>query len=278
MPEVDVFGTPDIKPREFAQIKSFAQDVFGLDLRQGRERLVSARLGKQLKAGGFKSFEDYFRFVQSDRTGESLICLIDALTTNHTSFMREREHFEFMNSRIVPEFASRREFRVWSSACSTGEEPYSILFSYLEALGSTRRQDIRITATDISSKVLAIAREGVYAGERVQTFPAAWVSKYFDRSSVKDQDVFRVKAPYRQHITYRRLNLMDPFPPSDRYPLILCRNVMIYFNKATQTRLVGKLCACLEPGGYLFVGHAESLTGIDHPLKYVKPAIYRKAT
>jgi chemotaxis protein methyltransferase CheR len=276
MPEVDVFGTPDIKPKEFAQIRSFAQDVFGLDLRQGRERLVSARLGKQLRAGGFRSFEDYFRFVQSDKTGASLISLIDALTTNHTSFMREREHFDFMNATVVPEFASRREFKVWSTACSTGEEPFSILFSYLEALGANRRQDIHITATDISSKVLAIAREGTYGADRVQMFPAPWVSKYFERVRVKEQDSYRVKAAYKQHISYRRLNLMDAFPTSDRYPLIFCRNVMIYFNKSTQTRLIAKLCSCIEPGGYLFVGHAESLTGIDHSLKYVRPAIYRK--
>lgn len=276
MPELDTWATPEIRPREFAQIKAFAYETFGLDLREGRERLVCCRLGKHLRAGGFKSFEEYFRYVQSDRSGEALVSLIDALTTNHTSFLREREHFDFLTTTILPGLRGRREMAIWSAACSTGEEPYSILFSVREVQRSAPGPELRLAATDISTKVLAIATEGIYPKDRLIGLPPAWISTYFDRIGAKEQERFRVKAPLRACVTFRRMNLMDPFPAHATYTVIFCRNVMIYFNKATQTKLVNRLAERLEPGGYLFVGHAESLTGIDHPLKYVRPAIYRK--
>jgi chemotaxis protein methyltransferase CheR len=267
---------PEIRPREFAFIKAFAYETFGLDLRQGRERLVAARLGKHLRAGGFRSFEEYFRFVQSDESGESVKVLIDALTTNHTSFLREREHFDFLVGTVLPEFRSRPALHVWSAACSTGEEPYSILFSLLDAIGSSTFPRVHITATDISSRVLAAAESGTYSSDRVQTLPASWMTRYFDRSGQRTSPVYQVKQQYRSQITFRRFNLINAIPQPRRYFVVFCRNVMIYFNKRTQAELVNRLAASIEPGGFLFVGHAESLTGIDHPLRYVRPAIYRK--
>jgi chemotaxis protein methyltransferase CheR len=269
-------AVPEIRPREFALIKTFAYETFGLDLRQGRERLVSARLGKHIRAGGFRSFEEYFRSVQNDRSGESIKVFIDALTTNHTSFLREREHFDFMVDTVLPEFVSRPSLQIWSAACSTGEEPYSILFSLLDAIGTSATPDVHITATDISSRVLATAQSATYSADRVQGLPTSWTTRYFDRSGPKAQSVYQVKQQYRSRITFRRFNLMHTIPQSRRYSVVFCRNVMIYFNKLTQAALVNRLAGCIQPGGFLFVGHAESLSGIDHPLQYVRPAIYRK--
>lgn len=263
---------PDIAPKEFTQIRDFAHATFGLDLGAGKERLVSARLGRHLLAGGFTSFQSYFEHVRQDRSGESLHILIDALTTNHTSFLREAEHFRFLASELVPQLSRRREISIWSAASSTGEEVYTILFTLLEALSSSLSPGIRITGTDISTRAIRAAREASYGQDRLKALNPMWKHRYFERA----EDGWRVAAQYRAMTTFRRLNLMDSFPSSFVFPVIFCRNVMIYFDKRTQADLVRRLTTALETGGYLFVGHAESLTGIDHELQYVRPAVYRK--
>ena len=273
MPDALATLVPDIQPREFEQIRRLAQAAFGLELRTGKERLVSARLGKHVRSGGFRSFEDYFRHVQSDGTGESLLALIDALTTNHTAFLREPEHFRALVTRVLPGLRSGR-VTLWSAAGSSGEEPYSMLFTILEA--KPQMPDVRILATDISSRMLAIAEQGVYNADRLSALPPAWLQKYFDRHIGGEPGTWRVRAQYRAMIEFRRLNLMDALPCSFRFPVIFCRNVLIYFNRETQESVVNRLAGAIEPGGYLFTGHAESLTGIRHPLHYVQPAVYQR--
>lgn len=275
-PVLDVAATPEIKPREFEQIRKFAFETFGLDLRHGKERLVSARLGKQIRAGGFRSFDAYFQHVQLDKTGEALVALIDALTTNHTSFLREQEHFRFLVETILPSIVNRSKFTVWSAASATGEEPYSILCTLLDGSRGRRAPDFRVVATDISTKVLEVAKRGVYPAERTRALPPGWLPQYFLRGEGTSKGFYQIKPEFRAKVEFRRLNLMQPLPWRELFPLVFCRNVMIYFNKTTQADLVNRMAACIEPGGYLFVGHAESLTGIDHPLQYVRPAIYRK--
>jgi chemotaxis protein methyltransferase CheR len=149
---------------------------------------------------------------------------------------------------------------------------YSILFSLLDALGTARTPQIRVLGSDISTRVLAVAREGAYAPDRISTVPPGWLQRFFRKASAER---FTIREEYRSSIEFQRLNLMNPFPSSFRFPVIFCRNVMIYFNKATQGQLVRRLAEALEPGGYLFTGHAESLTGLEHGLKYVRPAVYR---
>jgi chemotaxis protein methyltransferase CheR len=265
---------PEIRAREFALIREFAYSTFGLDLRHGKERLVSARLAKHLLAGGYSSFESYFRHVQQDKSGKSLLVLIDALTTNHTSFLREPEHFRFLLSDSLKHVLERRSFSVWSAASSTGEEAYSILFTLLAAGVQARGTTVKVIGSDISTRALSRAREGIYTDERMNPVPQQWKQTYFER---QPSGPWLVKPEFRAMTDFRRMNLMDSFPSSFRFPVIFCRNVMIYFNKKTQCDLVRRLTAVLEPGGYLFVGHAESLTGIDHNLRYVRPAIYRKS-
>ena len=266
---------PEIRPGEFTQIRDFAHATFGLDLHQGKERLVSARLGKHLLAGGFKSFDEYFRHVQKDNTGQSLIALINALTTNHTSFLREAEHFRFLTGTVLPEMAKgRTSLRIWSAACSTGEEVYTLLFSCLDAQSTSKIPTVRLVGTDISTRVLGIAREATYGADRIAQLPQPWVTRFLKKVP---PDRYRVRDEVRSLAEFNRLNLTERLPDSYRFPVIFCRNVMIYFNKQTQSQLVKRLAERLEPGGYLFVGHAESLTGLEHGLRYIRPAVYRKA-
>jgi chemotaxis protein methyltransferase CheR len=247
-----------------------------LDLRQGKEELVSARLGRKIREANCRSFREYHRHVLQDGTGEALIGMIDALATNHTGFLREPAHFDFLRDRILPTWEPRPAIDIWSAACSTGEEPYTIAFTLMEKLLPNDYGKLRILATDISTKVLDSARRATYPADRFSEFPAVWMRRFLLRGQGQSKGWYRIKPEVAGRVEFRRLNLIEPFSHSRRFPLIFCRNVMIYFDKPTQERLVNRLADHLEPGGYLFVGHAESLTGIRHPLQYVRPAIYLK--
>lgn len=265
-----------LKPHEFEAIWRLAYDKFGLDLRNGKEELVAARLGKRMRQGGFDSFEEYYRYVVGDRSGEALIGMIDALATNHTSFMREAAHFEFLKQSVLPGLRERPRIELWSAACSTGEEPFTLAFTLYDQWGADAFRKVRILATDISTKALAAAKSAVYPAERFSAVPPAWLRQFLLRGEGRWKGWYRVKPEVRSQVEFARLNLVEPFSQHSLFPVIFCRNVMIYFDKATQEGVVNRLAACLEPGGYLFIGHAESLTGVRHELTYVRPAIYRK--
>ena len=282
---------PKLSQREFEEIRQLAYRTFGLDLKPGKEEMVLARLGRLVNAGSFPSFHEYTRYVAADTTGKSLAALIDALTTNHTSFLREPDHFEFFRQRILPELARRPAPEIWCAASSTGEEVWTLACIWSE---TNPNQNFRIHASDISNKVLRCAHAAEYAKETIAPLPAAWVGKYFERIMVvppaperasftermareaKPEPRFRVNARLRSHVEFRRLNLMEQFPWNRQFPAIFCRNVMIYFDRGTQEKVVRRLSDCLEPGGYFFTGHAESLAGISHSLEYIQPALYRK--
>jgi chemotaxis protein methyltransferase CheR len=275
--EVSAFPRHLLSNREFEAIRRLAYDKFGLDLKKGKEELVAARLAKKLREHQMDSFKEYYRQVLEDSTGDMLIGLIDALTTNHTGFMREPAHFDFLRDSIVPYLtqsaARRQRIEVWSAACSTGEEPYTIACVLLDA--GLDPSKIRILATDISTKVLQTARNAVYPLERFREIPESWRKKYLMRGNGRWEGWFRMAPQVRQLVEFRRLNLIEPLNVG-AFPAVFCRNVMIYFDKPTQEHVVNALSANLEPEGWLMVGHAESLTGIRHPLRYIKPAIYRK--
>ena len=264
-----------IRPQEFQLICSMIYDNFGIDL-NGKEVLVAARLGKQMRSLALDSIEEYCAFVQRDSSGEALSAMVDALTTNHTSFYREPQHFDFLRKVILPELNSAPEIRIWSSACSSGEEPYTIAFTAVDELGDRAFSRISILATDISTQVLQAAQRGVYPACRFEQMPVERLRCYLLKGSGESQGQFLVKKQIRSLITFQRLNLMEDFSRVGRFSVIFCRNVMIYFDRPTQQNLVNKLAHQLEPGGYLLIGHAESLNGIDHPLTYLHPAIYRK--
>jgi chemotaxis protein methyltransferase CheR len=268
-----------LSPGEFRKISELAFRNCGIELGDGKHQLVQARLGKIIRQGNFGSFDAYYRHVVADRTGQELVALLDVLTTNFTSFLREAAHFEFLRNTILPALGESQKagsIRIWSAACSTGEEPFTIAFSLLEELGMTTAWRIRILASDLSTRVLEKAVQATYPSERFSTCPPDWPRKYLLRGSGQWEGWYRVKPEVRQLVEFRRLNLMEPLRPAHLFHVIFCRNVMIYFDKHTQGHLVNRLAACLEPGGYLFIGHSESLTGITHPYEHIKPAIYRK--
>ncbi len=257
---------------EFRRISDLMHQRFGIDLRQGKEGLVAARLGKKLREGGFSSFSSYFEHVLGDAGGDALVDMVDALTTNHTAFLRERAHFDFLAETIFPSLPPGAPIKIWSAACSTGEEPYSIACTLL-ALSPGSPPRIEILATDLSTRALKKARLGVYPAERLREFPPLWRQRFLMKDGADGS--LRVRPEVVSRIEFRQINLMEPFRHGRRFHVIFCRNVMIYFDRRTQTDLVGRLSACLEPGGYLFVGHSESLTGVEHPLRYIRPAVYR---
>ncbi len=269
-----------MREQEFEYIRSLVYERSRINLGTDKRELVSARLGKRLRATNLSSVSDYCDLLRSPGAEEELAHLIDAISTNHTFFFRENAHFDFLRQTAVPELAPavaarRGKFRVWSAACSSGEEPYSIAMTLAGCLADS---SWHIESTDISHRVLTKAVAGIYRNETVSRLPADFLRMHFQRGFGPQEGNYRVKATLRDHINFQQLNLLDGEPPfTEPFQVIFCRNVMIYFDNATQTELVNRLARRLVPGGYLFVGHAESLSSIRHPLKSVKPAIYRRS-
>jgi chemotaxis protein methyltransferase CheR len=262
-----------LAPLEFEQIRQLAYRTFGLDLKTGKEELVSARLRKLVRGGGFHSFEDYYQSIVLDTTGTSLLAMIDALATNHTSFLREAEHFQFLRETVLPGLGTRNLVEIWTAACSTGEEVWTLAMVLNEAMPGRK---IRIHASDISNKALSLAQRAAYPVEQCKGISAPWLARYFVAEG-RPPSSYRVNPGIRAQASFRRVNLVEAYSWPQQFPIIFCRNVMIYFDRATQEKVVAGLSRHLEPGGYLFVGHAESLTQVAHSLEYVKPAVYRKA-
>jgi len=271
----------DLTEGEFQKISKLVYDQCGIHLSDGKKELVKARLGKKIRNGPFKSFHDYYQHVLKDSSGEELIQLLDSIATNYTFFFREQKHFDCLRSEILPELIGKkkdrgRRLRFWSAACSSGEEPYSIAMTVLDDLEHSFVWDVSVLGTDISTKALKTAESGIFAKERVQSIAPSLVKKFFLKGENEWKDYVRVKDEVRKLIRLRRLNLMESFRFSEPFDCIFCRNVMIYFDKKTQADLVNRLYGCLEIGGFLLIGHSESLTGIEHPFHYVKPSIYKK--
>ena len=268
-------GAPKLPPRVFDRICELIQERTGIELHDGKQALVSARLGKQLRESGCTGYDQYLQQVEADRTGESLSALIDALTTNYTSFLREPSHFDQLK-QILPSLAARPSIEIWCAAAATGEEPYTLAITMLEALGMNAHSRCKVVATDISTRALLTARRGMYPLDRLRGAPQAWFSQYWQKGAGQYAGMCKVKPEVARMVEFRRLNLIEPFTHPGLYPVMFCRNVMIYFSKSTQEKVVARMAAFLEPGGHLFVGHSESLTGIEHSLEFVAPALYRK--
>ncbi|HAS81509.1 MAG TPA: chemotaxis protein CheR [Verrucomicrobia bacterium] len=266
---------------EFTTIRELVYDRFGINLTDQKRNLVVGRLLKVLRSRRIDTFAAYLDFLKSDTTGEGLSELIDHISTNHTFFFREPEHFRFLSEQILPglreKLAQRheRDIRIWSAGCSSGEEPYSIAITLRQFFGQTYGDwKAGVLATDISSHVLRHAERAIYPVERLAKTPADLRARYF---TPLDGERVQVAADIAKDVTFRRLNFMSPaFPFKKPFQLIFCRNVMIYFDAPTRQRLVQKFHDVLEPGGYLFIGHSETLGREDSHFEYVQPAIYRR--
>jgi len=260
----------------FMRYRELVHQHSGIALAEGKEALVSARVGKRMRELGLADHRDYLSYLEDDRSGTELVQLLDAVSTNVTSFYREPAHFD----RLKQELQRRREagqstFRIWSAASSTGEEPYTIAMSVSEVLPVTA--DWRILATDISTRALATAQAGQYTDDKLKPVPAALRQRWLEPVKNERQQLWQVASELRQKVVYRRLNLSSPpFPLRGPLDVIFCRNVMIYFDRDTRQALVDEFTRLLAPDGLLMVGHAESLSGIRTSLETVSPSVYRQ--
>ncbi|MCW7755352.1 protein-glutamate O-methyltransferase [Desulfobotulus sp. H1] len=275
--------TYDLSDKDFSYFSRLVYEKCGIHLHEGKKELVRSRLSKRLRELNFTGFSMYLQYLQGPGGEAELIFMLDAISTNLTSFFREKRHFEFLeneglkNITALMQREGRKELHIWSAGCSTGEEPYSLGICFSEALGALSRFDVRILATDLSTRVLETAQSGIYPEAKVAGLSQTLLHRYFLRGKGKRRGHVRVIPSLRDMIGFRRFNLMDPFPVALTFDVVFCRNVMIYFDKPTQEALVGKFYNCLRPGGYLFIGHSESLMGIEHRFRYVQPTIYLKS-
>jgi len=281
---MEILATQDIvlTDKDFLTISNLVYKHCGINLHDGKKELVRARLSKRLRAGNFRTFSDYIKYILEDRTGEEFSILIDVMSTNLTSFFREVQHFEFLQNKLLPEMLDRKQknrdfkIRTWSAGCSSGEEPYSIAITLLDSVKEQDRWNIKVLATDISTRMLQSAQTGIYDGKRIEPVSPQQKNRYLMMRKENGQKLFEVAPALRKIVFFNYLNLMQEWPIKGPLDFIFCRNVMIYFDKPTQQNLVSRFYDILGPGGTLFTGHSESLTGIKHKFNYVQPTIYSK--
>jgi len=266
-----------ITDSEFQRIVSYVKSRYGIDLSK-KKVLVGGRLENYLIRNGYSSYGEYMNMVESNPSGHEAENLINVLTTNHTYFMRESIHFEYLKKIIMPQIKAKasanKEVRIWSAASSTGEEPYTIAMVLFDYFGIEHTLwDTRILATDISTRVLEHAAKGVYLKEQIEPLPNNWKRRFFKQIS---EEEFKVKEELKKEVIFRQFNLMDNFKFKKPFQVVFLRNVMIYFEDDTKYRLIDKIYNYMEPGGYLFIGTTESLDKRKTKFQYIKPSMYKK--
>ena len=264
----------ELSQKQFSTISEFVYRVSRINLTPGKEGLVRTRLAKRIRELGLGGFGDYIELVMGHAAGEEPAVMVDLLTTNKTSFFRENRHFDLLANSILPAVsAGGRPFRIWSAGCSSGEEAYTLAMLLHDHLPEAARPRAKVLATDISARVLARARSGVYPEEAVREIPGQFRRRFLQPAQGVAGS-FAVDPRIRSMVSFARLNLMDPWPMQGPFDVVFCRNVMIYFDRETQEQLVGRFYEKLSPGGHLFVGHSESLSSLSHEFSYVQPAVY----
>lgn len=260
---------------DFLRLVSFVKINYGINL-ENKRILIEGRLSRIVEEKGYKDYKSYLDAAFQDVTGKEMVTLVNRLTTNHTFFMREPEHFEYLKTVILPYIersVADRDVRIWCAASSTGQEPYTIAMTIDEYFGDRKKDwDCKILATDISTDVLRKAKAGIYTAEMVKDVPPAWLQKYF--TELPDGR-YQVIERIRNEVVYKQFNLMHKIVYKKPFDFISCRNVMIYFDMDTKNRLVERLADALKPGGYFFIGHAENIQRSQR-LQFIKPAVYRK--
>ncbi len=263
----------------FGAFKEIVYREAGIKLSDLKKALLKARLSKRLRALGLNSYREYHRYLMENYDDE-LIEFVNAITTNKTEFFREQRHFDYMREFCLPEFERRgkRELRIWSAGCSTGEEPYTIAMVLSEYFENRKGMDIKILATDIDTTVVGKGIAGVYPLEQVKDIEISILKKYFKRGSGDNEGLFMAKDCLKRMIQFRRLNLLDSgYPMKKKFDIIFCRNVIIYFDKRTQEKLFERLSDYLDEDGYLFIGHSENITGISNRFDLIGHTIYRRS-
>lgn len=266
---------PDLTERHFQKISQLVYQLSGINLKEGKESLVRFRLLKRLRALGIESFDEYMKYLEHDKSRKEIFSLIEVMTTNKTNFFREMEHFRFLREKIVPGLKGSR-IRFWSAGCSSGEEPFSLAILLREEIPDLDSRDVKILATDISIRMLERVKRAVYDKETLRDLSPILLQKYFLPVRNESLWAYQVKGNVRAMVRTAWLNLMDPWPMKGPFNGIFCRNVMIYFDRQTQQKLINRFWDLLAGGGFLFLGHSESLSAISHKFTYVQPAVFRK--
>ena len=269
---------------DFSRLSRLIYEESGIKMPAAKKHMIEARLGKRLKSLGISSFSAYCDYLFSNEgLKQELTGMIDLITTNKTDFFRESAHFNYLMQKVLPGWVheqqgfSGRELRVWSAGCSTGEEPYTLAMILNEFAEKSPGFDYRILATDLSTRVLEKAKLAIYDAERVAPVPQLFKKKYLLRSRNRSKGLVRIGPELRRKVRFHRLNFMDnDFGIREPFDIIFCRNVVIYFDRPTQERLLNKFYTHMTNDGYIFMGHSETLNGLDVPLVQVHPTIYRK--
>jgi len=274
-----------VSPALFEQFQQLIHEETGIWLGETKMALLCGRLSRRLRALGISDLDCYYELVMRPDQSEERVQMIDAITTNETRFFREPRHFEFLERKAIPRWQAdaqkglrSRSVRCWSAGCSSGEEPYSLAMLLATNLRPDQGWDASILATDISTRVIAQARLGIYGMAKSTDIPDSFLKGYMLKGSAEQEGHMKVMPDIQAMVEFQRLNLTrDPYPPAGRFDVIFCRNVLIYFNFQSRHRVIEQLTRCLSPAGLLFVGHAESLSGINSPLRSLAPAIYARA-
>ena len=276
-----------ISDLDFARFRDLIYDECGINLIPAKKNMLSSRLRKRLRTLGMGSFKQYYDFVSSaEGRSNEITHMLDAVSTNKTDFFRESKHFEYLEKEALPgmirsgRWRPGRRLNVWSAGCSSGEEPYTIAMVLSEVASGKSVGDFSVFASDISTRMLEIARRGIYPNNSADPLPSAFRRKYLMRGKGSQTGFTRIVPELRERLQFQRINLNNGrnFGIKTRMDIIFCRNVIIYFDRETQKKLFEKFYEQLVPGGYLFIGHSESLHGINDRFKSVKTATYRKPT
>ncbi len=278
------FRAPKLSKKDFQRIGGFIQSNFGIKMPDSKRMMIESRLRKRLKSLGIDSYSEYCDYLFSQQGQvEELQSFIDVVTTNKTDFFREPDHFTYLSHKALPQLADfysssgNKTFNVWSSACSKGDEPYTLAMVINEFVSRRSGYDFKILATDISTQVLNFARKGVYPHTNIDPVPMGLRKKYLLKSKNQNEELVRIIPALREKIIFKQLNLIEgDFQKHKVMDIIFCRNVIIYFDHGTSFQLVQRLCNKLRKGGYLFMGHSELLDCNALPLKQVAPTIYQR--
>jgi len=270
-----------LSARDFGRLSRFIYDTCGIKMPEVKKTMLEARLQKRLRSLGMRSFTDYCDYLFApEGLDRELVQMLDMVTTNKTDFFREPDHFSYLTQTVLPDRLKRHQggtVSIWSAGCSSGEEPYTLAMVLSEYALRTPGFDFRILATDISTRVLEKAKNAVYAETQVEPVPFELKKKYLLRSKDRSSGMVRIVPELREKVRFRRLNFMDEdFGMREQLDIIFCRNVIIYFDRPTQERLLQRFHRQMKPGAFIFMGHSETLSGLDVPLVSVYPTVYRK--
>jgi chemotaxis protein methyltransferase CheR len=271
-----------LSDEDFKRLSSFIYKEYGIKMPEVKRTMLQSRLHKRLRELNMTNYKDYVDYVFSKEGQDNeVIHMIDVVSTNKTDFFREPIHFEFLHTTVLPEILQsdrpNRNIKLWSAGCSSGEEPYTLAMSLSEYMTEHPGFDYSILATDISSRILKSAVDAIYKESRVEMLPLQLKKRYLLKSKDRTNPTVRIVPELRHRVNFQRLNFMDShFNVPDNMDIIFCRNVLIYFDRETQEKVINKLCTKLKPDGFFFLGHSESITNFDVPLKQLKPTIFRR--